>query len=403
MDKLKMKTLPCIIALLLSAPAFAQQTGGADNTSGADNATKPPGVRSFSVYNRPIHLTYALRGGKVLKQSDGEILAAIDSVPGRVTSVNPFLLNSADPSKHEAILNALKARGIAVFIGVGRLPGHEGWSIDSKNMRDLAKACVAYSDSIRVDNLQGYYDREGREPIQSYIDYLRSIGFKHIMLNPWPVSKGAAVPFTGAESTIIEITLSKFDRKTGQVFPASTNWEAKERRIAMMRAYDPSVKILVNYESEPQHRALAWLESRKAGSSKAALDVAAKQCEHNGWYWCPPWTKIYDPLALGTWKWISARLGTMNANTAPGPASNPGLMDGTDATGRGRLAWLGGAQRTSSEVYFGTTPAPPLAVTQKETAFDPGPLRRNTTYYWKITEVNQYGKTDGPVWSFTTK
>lgn len=298
-------------------------------------AAGEPGNKGSHVYDRPIHLTYALSGGKALKESDSDILAALDQVPGGVTSVNPFLLNVMEPSRYATILRALRERGIAVFVGVGRKPSATGWSIDSPNMRKLAQGLVSYSDSIRVDNLQGFYNREGRAPIQSYIDYLVSIGFRHIMLNPWPVDQGAAVPFKGAESTIIEIALNH-NHQTGEVHPAPTNWQAKERRIAMMRACDPSIKILVNYESEPQHRALARLEAEQPGSSIAALEVAAAQCEVNGWYWCPPWTKIYDPLKLQTWSWMAARLGRMNNPTAPLAAPKPNVTDGKAATGKPR-------------------------------------------------------------------
>lgn len=302
---------------IVAAIALGRVFAGVAFAAAGEPATKSPGV-----YDRPIHLTYALSRGKVLQESDEQILAALDQVPGGVTSVNPFLLNVMEPARYTTILNALKARGIAVFVGVGKNPGAAGWGIDSANMRKLAQELVPFSDSIRIDNLEGFYEREGREPIQSYIDYLRSIGFRHIMLNPWPADKGAAIPFKGAESTIIEITL-KHNHQTGEVFAAPTNWQAKERRIAMVRALDPSIKILVNYESEPQHRALARLETEKPGSSIAALEVAAAQCETSGWYWCPPWTKIYDPVKLNTWTWMAARLGRMYRIDAPAAAAKP--------------------------------------------------------------------------------
>jgi len=392
-----------LIATLLPALAIsvlAQQPAPAPAAADA---------RPYSVYNRPIHISYALRQGKVLKQSDEEILAAIDAVPNGVTCVTPFLLNVDDPTKYDTILKALKARNIAVFAGIGRSAKKDQWkqeySIDSQYMRDIAKAYRAYTDSIRIDNTQGFYDIEGAKPIQSLLDYLQSIGFKHIMINPWPVEKGGApVPLTGIESNFVEITLHNFDRKTGEVHADPTNWFPKEDKLNQMRAFDPKIKILVNYESEPQHRALWWMETHKPGSSTEAMEITAKRCEINDWYWCPPWTKIYDPLALGTWKWIANRLGQMHINTAPAPASNPNIQEGTGANGGGKLTWFGGQQRTSSEVYFGTAENPPLAVaTQKDTAYDPGPLKHHTTYYWKIVEVNQYGKTEGPVWSFTTK
>ena len=58
------------------------------------------------------------------------------------------------------------------------------------------------------------------------------------------------------------------------------------------------------------------------------------------------------------------------------------------------------------DVYFGTSPTPPLAVPQYEnTTYDPpGDLDYSTTYYWQIIAFTS--PTDfqgGPVWSFTTE
>ncbi|MHC4738427.1 MAG: LamG-like jellyroll fold domain-containing protein, partial [Planctomycetota bacterium] len=39
---------------------------------------------------------------------------------------------------------------------------------------------------------------------------------------------------------------------------------------------------------------------------------------------------------------------------------------------------------------------------QMETVFDPGILNYETTYYWRIDQVNSFGKTKGNIWSFTT-
>jgi len=51
-----------------------------------------------------------------------------------------------------------------------------------------------------------------------------------------------------------------------------------------------------------------------------------------------------------------------------------------------------------ADVYFGTTPDPPLVATMQQSYYDPGGLAPNTTYYWKIKE----GDAESPVWSFTT-
>ena len=40
---------------------------------------------------------------------------------------------------------------------------------------------------------------------------------------------------------------------------------------------------------------------------------------------------------------------------------------------------------------------------QGGTSFNPGNLANDTTYYWRIDEVNLQGTTTGDVWSFTTE
>ena len=75
------------------------------------------------------------------------------------------------------------------------------------------------------------------------------------------------------------------------------------------------------------------------------------------------------------------------------------------------LSWTAGANAASHDVYLGTNyntvlnadnSSPEYNGNQTLTTFDPGSLSQNTTYYWRIDEVNSYGTTPGVVWSFTT-
>jgi len=54
-------------------------------------------------------------------------------------------------------------------------------------------------------------------------------------------------------------------------------------------------------------------------------------------------------------------------------------------------------------VYFGTTSPGDSQGNQSFTTFDPGTMANDTTYYWRIDEVNTGGTTTGVVWSFTTE
>jgi hypothetical protein len=55
-------------------------------------------------------------------------------------------------------------------------------------------------------------------------------------------------------------------------------------------------------------------------------------------------------------------------------------------------------------VYFGTTPDPPLVASMLEAqSFDPGPLQAQTMYHWKVLAFNGLGSAMGPLWTFTTE
>jgi hypothetical protein len=87
----------------------------------------------------------------------------------------------------------------------------------------------------------------------------------------------------------------------------------------------------------------------------------------------------------------------------PGQASNPSPSDSaTDVAVDADLSWTAGTDSTSSDVYFGTSSPGTFQGNQTETTYDPGTLANDTTYYWRIDEINAEGTTTGTVWSFTT-
>jgi len=93
-----------------------------------------------------------------------------------------------------------------------------------------------------------------------------------------------------------------------------------------------------------------------------------------------------------------------NMPTPPGQASNPLPPDGATGVDVGTvLFWTAGVGAESHDVYFGTTDPPPFWQNRISTLFKPPtPLNRNTTYYWRIDEVNVWGKATGEVWTFRT-
>ena len=88
----------------------------------------------------------------------------------------------------------------------------------------------------------------------------------------------------------------------------------------------------------------------------------------------------------------------------PDQASGPIPYDGaTGVSTTAFLSWTAGDGAESHEVYFGTTYPLPLVSTETDTTYAPPLMAKNTTYYWRIDEVNSKGKTTGQTWSFVTE
>ncbi|MHC4738451.1 MAG: DNRLRE domain-containing protein [Planctomycetota bacterium] len=109
----------------------------------------------------------------------------------------------------------------------------------------------------------------------------------------------------------------------------------------------------------------------------------------------------------GAYETGNETIGLLNGGSSvPGQASSPSPSN--TATGvnlTANLSWTAGSGSTSSDVYFGTDSSPDSGEfqgNQTVTTFEPGTLANNTTYYWRIDEINSEGTTTGSVWSFTT-
>ena len=94
-------------------------------------------------------------------------------------------------------------------------------------------------------------------------------------------------------------------------------------------------------------------------------------------------------------------MGLSNANN-PSPKNNQ-VYVAVPAT----LSWRAGNQAASHQVYFGTDQSVVSTATTgytstTELSFDPGALALNTTYYWRVDEVNGATTWAGDVWNFTT-
>ncbi|MHC4738395.1 MAG: LamG-like jellyroll fold domain-containing protein, partial [Planctomycetota bacterium] len=116
------------------------------------------------------------------------------------------------------------------------------------------------------------------------------------------------------------------------------------------------------------------------------------------YYW-----RIDEVNAAGTTTGAVWSFTTESAPSPPGQASSPSPADSaTDVSVAADLSWTAGSGATSHDVYFGTTSPGSFQGNQTETTYDPGTMDYDTTYYWRIDELNAAGTTTGAVWSFTT-
>ncbi len=101
--------------------------------------------------------------------------------------------------------------------------------------------------------------------------------------------------------------------------------------------------------------------------------------------------------------------------TTPGAVGNPSpAYDATDVGINAVLSWTPSVSAASHQLYFGTdketvraadtgSPEYKGSKTLGAESHDPGLLDADTTYYWRVDEVDAQGNTvKGPVWIFTT-
>jgi len=89
----------------------------------------------------------------------------------------------------------------------------------------------------------------------------------------------------------------------------------------------------------------------------------------------------------------------------PVPAFGPDPADGAaDVNTRVELSWSSGNCAVSHNIYFGTSSPGEFQGNQTEATFDHEALDLETTYYWRVDEVQADSSViEGDVWSFTTR
>jgi phosphatidylserine/phosphatidylglycerophosphate/cardiolipin synthase-like enzyme len=186
------------------------------------------------------------------------------------------------------------------------------------------------------------------------------------------------------------------------------------------RLYAAGVPLRWRGHAGENHEKLVLLYGQSMtifGSSNWTTASANSQQEHN-----------YFTTKHSIFLWFSSQFERMwnndnpsNADETapfvplPADAPKPKLpaSGATVTTTTVQLTWYGGPWAHNYDVYFGTSPTPPLvaanvnlgpsATTTSYQSYTAAQLAPGTTYYWKIVSKTMANlATAGPVWSFTT-
>ncbi len=180
------------------------------------------------------------------------------------------------------------------------------------------------------------------------------------------------------------------------------------------RMYMAGVEVKMRAHQGLNHGKLVLLYSELMsifGSSNWTSASTSSQHEHNYF--------LVDSAAFTYFrqqflrKWNNKTGNTETTWFVPLPPDAPVYVGpangGTQSTSGVKLAWKPGYWAHKADIYFGTTPDPPLvaqdfAVTPKTTAYYALPtLTPGRTYYWRIVSKTMANKTKaGAVWSFGT-
>ena len=199
--------------------------------------------------------------------------------------------------------------------------------------------------------------------------------------------------------------------------------------VDRMHAAGISVKWKGNNSEQDVHQKSVVLQGRDLavfGSSNWTSSSSDTQREHNyfttkPWFvdWLTAqferkWTNTQDPSTGG-----GPVVPAMFVDFTPLPPDEPVLVSPANEA-LGQLAsltlrWEGGYWAHRYDVYFGTTPNPPLVaqnlapgsatagMNAVKESFAVSNLAPATTYYWRIVSKTMANRTStGPVWSFTT-
>ncbi|MHC4657251.1 MAG: TolB family protein, partial [Planctomycetota bacterium] len=314
----------------------------------------------------------------------------------------------------------LTADELTIFFSSHNMPGGQGsydiWTAtrpdrnspfgEVRNLAEINTASFDHAPFVSPDGLTLYFDSNRNGQYQLFRATRRSLNkpfgnVEHLSLLDAPEGTNAH-PCISSDGTAIYFTRDVEGENSIMV-----SYLIEPYELAIIRTEDAiakKVEVLERIYAELEKEWVAYevleeqLESGDYGDLYKGDIVTAKQKIHSA---IQHQEQTIDALEKSIDK-LQDALSALGYDPA-GQASNPNPANGSmNVLTIADLDWTAGSKTVSHDVYFGTTNPPPFISNQTDTTFDPGILAGNTTYYWRIDEVNPSWTTTGTVWSFTT-
>ncbi len=286
------------------------------------------------------------------------------------------------PTSINRVEFGLSSAGSGTFTAVQNFYNSEGFGPGTTLYRNFAalKAAIPAIDAFNNDDESTYHVPSA----VAFTKMLAGLGFKN-----------AIVPYTRSSfwsalvSQVNAAYPGNIDRNYLQCYaggggnnPCSSSW-------------DFGIPVYPGLWGGSGQSSVATVESR--------MNTWQNNCGITGGFM---W--IYDDFdnSSAVAAYAAAINNALSPGNAPGSASAPNPSNGTtNVSTNTTLSWSAGSGASSHDVYFGTSStlgSGSFQGNQSNTSFSPGTLNSNTTYYWRINEVNSVGTTTGSIWSFTT-
>jgi hypothetical protein len=236
-----------------------------------------------------------------------------------------------------------------------------------------------------------------------------TVGNKTIFGNSTTTANRRAAPFTmPADGTIESVTMYHTGGSDDMILGVYTGESLPGERVAVTattavsgttgwQTIDLTSSVFVESGTKIW---LAWVYESNPG---IYYEVGTPGRAHSDNTWSGGMPDPFGSSSLSDYIYSIYATYTPGGGTPPGQASNPSPANSAaNISIIADLSWTEGTDSTSSDVYFGTSSPGTFQGNQTATTFDTGTMSNNTTYYWRIDEVNASGTTTGTVWSFTT-